>query len=201
MEQQLKIFMSLGGKMKVGDKIRILKDELHCAEVKYGDILEIIIVDYKNNNITVNHKKGNWDFSIFSLGKGFELLKTVNESSGPEDTKPELPSDTATGTKSDTGKPRLSLIPKSALWGMAKAFTYGEKKYGTHNFRKGISYSRLADATMRHLTAYMEGEDNDDESGNPHLDHALASLAMLKFMSVHRQGMDDRWLDPLKVDK
>lgn len=99
------------------------------------------------------------------------------------------------GTKNDKGKPRISLIPKEALWGMADAFTYGAKKYGDHNFRGGIEYTRLADACMRHLTAFISGEDLDDESGNCHIDHALASLGMLKFMMSHRKEMDDRYKD------
>lgn len=105
------------------------------------------------------------------------------------------------GKKFDQGKPRLSLIPKEAIWAAARGFTYGEKKYGTHNFREGIKYSRLSDATMRHLTAWLEGEELDPESGNSHLDHALASLSMLTFMSVHKPDMDDRWIDPRKKKK
>ncbi len=97
------------------------------------------------------------------------------------------------GTKHDNGKPKLSIIPTDALWGMAKALTYGANKYSLHNFRNGIDYTRLADAAMRHLTVWMEGEELDKESGNSHLDHAMASLAMLKFMSVHRKEFDDRW--------
>ncbi len=103
------------------------------------------------------------------------------------------------GLKFDNGKPRLSLIPKEAIWGMARGLTYGEKKYGTHNFRNGLAFTRLADAALRHLTVWLEGEELDLESGNSHLDHALASLAMLKFMAEHRKDMDDRWLDPEKV--
>lgn len=96
------------------------------------------------------------------------------------------------GTKHDSGKPRISLIPRDALWGCANALTYGEIKYGTNNFKNGIDYSRLADACYRHLSAFMEGENIDEESGNCHLDHAMASLAMLKYMSVHKKEKDDR---------
>jgi len=97
------------------------------------------------------------------------------------------------GKKNDQDKPAMALIPKDALIGLGNALGYGAKKYGQHNFRNGIAYTRLVSACMRHLSAFVEGEDLDIESGNPHLDHALASLAMLKFMTVHRQEMDDRW--------
>lgn len=98
------------------------------------------------------------------------------------------------GNKNDQSKPDLSLIPTDALWGMAAALTYGAKKYDRHNFREGIAFSRLVAATMRHLSAWNEGENTDSETGLSHLDHAIASLAMLKFMEVNRQDMDDRYI-------
>lgn len=97
------------------------------------------------------------------------------------------------GKKNDSGKPDLSLIPKDAIWGMGAALTFGANKYGKHNFREGMAYTRLAAACMRHITAYNEGETTDTESGLSHLDHAMASLAMLKFMETNRPDMDDRW--------
>ena len=98
------------------------------------------------------------------------------------------------GNKNDSEKPAISLIPAEALWGMAKAFTYGAKKYGSHNFKAGIQYSRLADAAYRHLSAFMGGENIDQESGNSHLYHCLASVAMLVFMAEKRPSMDDRYV-------
>jgi hypothetical protein len=97
------------------------------------------------------------------------------------------------GIKHDNGKPRISLIPREALEGAAKALTFGANKYNAHNFKKGIEYSRLVDAVMRHLIAWIDGEDNDLESGLSHLDHALASLSMLKYMEVNKTEMDDRY--------
>lgn len=97
------------------------------------------------------------------------------------------------GLKFDQNKPKVSLIPEEAILGMAKAFTYGAEKYQAHNFRKGILYSRLLDATYRHLLAFSTGEDVDTESLNEHIDHAMASLAMLKFMTKNVPEMDDRF--------
>ena len=97
------------------------------------------------------------------------------------------------GIKHDSNKPRLSLVPKEAFWGMAQALTFGANKYAADNFKEGIEYRRLADAVLRHLTAWVDGENNDPESGLSHLDHALASLAMLKYMEINRPDMDDRY--------
>lgn len=97
------------------------------------------------------------------------------------------------GLKYDSGKPRLSLVPKEAYWGMAAALTYGAQKYAADNFKKGIEYRRVADAALRHLTAWLDGEELDPESGLSHLDHALASVAMLKYMAVNVPECDDRF--------
>ncbi len=103
------------------------------------------------------------------------------------------------GIKHDDSKPDLSLIPTDALWGTAAALSYGAKKYQRHNFRNGLNYSRLVAAAMRHLTAWNEGEEVDNESLLSHLDHAMATLAMLKFMSVNKKEMDDRYITEKKV--
>jgi len=98
------------------------------------------------------------------------------------------------GMKFDNNKPRISLIPREALEGMAKALTFGSVKYSAHNFKNGLLYSRLADATLRHILAWVDNETNDPESGLSHLDHALASLSMLKYMEVNKPEMDDRYV-------
>lgn len=97
------------------------------------------------------------------------------------------------GTKADNSKPQLNLIPSEALTGMAKAFMYGAKKYNRFNFKKGLEYTRLTDAAMRHILQFLDGEEQDVESGEDHISHALASLAMLKYMMANRPEMDDRY--------
>lgn len=96
------------------------------------------------------------------------------------------------GIKYDAGKPAISLIPSEAVEETAIALTYGANKYGRHNYKKGMKHSRLYDAAMRHLLAYNKGEDIDAESGNSHLAHAAASIAMLIYMTKNRPDLDDR---------
>ncbi len=45
---------------------------------------------------------------------------------------------------------------------------------------------------MRHLTAWWEGEDNDPESGLPHIYHAAANIAMLVEFIDKNKGRDNR---------
>lgn len=93
----------------------------------------------------------------------------------------------------DTSKPRLSLIPKSALWALGGALTYGEKHYGTHNWRKGIPVSVLLDAALRHINEFNAGENIDQKSQNPHLGNAMANLAMAIELLQTNPDMDDRF--------
>lgn len=97
------------------------------------------------------------------------------------------------GTKADDSKPDLSLIPKDALWEMAKAFTYGANKYGRHNYREGIEISRLLAAAMRHITQFNEGENHDEESQALHLGNAMAGIAMAIYMYYNKPDMDNRY--------
>lgn len=96
------------------------------------------------------------------------------------------------GVKHDLGKPKLHLIPLEALELMAHSFEYGMHKYGKRNYEKGIAYTRLADAALRHLYKWIHGQDKDKESGLNHIGHALSNLAMLAYMIKHFPDLDDR---------
>lgn len=96
------------------------------------------------------------------------------------------------GLKYDTGKPKLHLIPIEALELMAAALEYGMHKYSKRNYEKGIAYTRLADAALRHLYKWIHKEDIDKESRLNHIGHALSNLAMLAYMIKHFPDLDDR---------
>ena len=97
------------------------------------------------------------------------------------------------GIKHDTGKPPISLLHRSFVEGTAQVMAYGAQKYGRFNFCKGMNYTRLSDAAMRHLIAWVDGEDLDPESGLPHLFHAAASINMLCGNIALSVGKDDRY--------
>jgi hypothetical protein len=98
------------------------------------------------------------------------------------------------GTKYDEGKPRYDLLPAEALEQIVNVYTYGVGKYDAHNWRKGMSLSRLFSASMRHLWAFWRGEDIDRESGLYHLAHAAFSVCgMLQFVLEGRKELDDRY--------
>ncbi len=96
------------------------------------------------------------------------------------------------GKKFDEGKLRFDLIPPEAEEALARVLTMGAAKYGDRNWEEGIKFSRLYAAMRRHLNSHRTGEVLDPESGLPHLDHALANLAMMvTFQSRGRVELDD----------
>lgn len=97
------------------------------------------------------------------------------------------------GTKHDTGKAPLSLVPRIALELEARVMAMGAKKYGKFNYRAGFDYSRLIDAALRHITAFNDGQDNDEESGLSHLAHARCCLGMLLDCINLGTATDDRY--------
>lgn len=94
--------------------------------------------------------------------------------------------------KFDHGKEELDLIPYECLKGMGEVLAMGKKKYGGYNWTKGIHFSRLISASMRHLGKFNAGQDFDDESFLNHVDHAMVNLAFLKWMYENRKDLDDR---------
>ena len=98
------------------------------------------------------------------------------------------------GVKHDQGKARFDLLPYDALWDVAEVYTFGAKKYEDHNWARGMKWSRIFGAMMRHAWAYWGGEDLDKESGLPHMSHvAWCALTLLSYRK-RKVGTDDRFI-------
>jgi len=95
--------------------------------------------------------------------------------------------------KFDGEKPRMDLLDAQALEGLAAVLTFGAKKYAAHNWRKGISNSRLIAALLRHLFAIARGEETDPESGLPHIDHVGCCWMFLSNNMKNRPDLNDVW--------
>ena len=97
-----------------------------------------------------------------------------------------------TARKDDTNKARFDLIPPRPLYQLAEVYTAGAKKYADRNWEKGMKWGRIFGAIMRHLWSFWMGENNDRESGQPHLAHAAwGCLTLLEYTNTHPE-MDDR---------
>lgn len=94
--------------------------------------------------------------------------------------------------KHDQDKPRLELLSRVALEEISRVLAFGAGKYGEFNWKKGMSWSRLHGAAMRHVLAHMSGEDLDPESGLSHLAHAECCLMFLSEYEKKGLGTDDR---------
>ena len=114
------------------------------------------------------------------------LPKTIGDMLKPHPVKTEA-------AKFDGGKPPLGLISRYALEQEAHVMQFGMDKYGRDNWRAGMDFSRLVDATLRHVYAFADGEDNDHETGLSHLAHARCCLAFLLEYEGKRVGKDDRY--------
>ncbi len=98
------------------------------------------------------------------------------------------------GVKHDEEKPQMALIPAIALEEEAKVWTFGAKKYDTWNWKKGLTYTRILSAMLRHTIAIMKGEDFDKESGCLHAAHIRCGAGMLiDFSLSNRRDLDDRY--------
>ncbi len=87
----------------------------------------------------------------------------------------------------------MSLLSSIALLKISEVMTYGKIKYAAHNWRGGFVWSRPLAAAMRHLVAYIGGQDKDPETGLSHLAHcACCILFLLEFEDTHPE-LDDRY--------
>lgn len=94
--------------------------------------------------------------------------------------------------KYDTQKLRLELIPPSLLKAVGAVLTYGAVKYADRNWEKGTNWTRILGSLERHLLAFKNGEDNDPESGLPHLWHVACNITFLIEFQEASLGTDDR---------
>ena len=106
-----------------------------------------------------------------------------------EETKPSNPKDII-----GSNKVPYHFWPNTATVLGAMACMYGNLQYGRTNWRAaGIRTSIYYDALMRHMNAWFdEGEDNDPDSGLPHLAHALACIAIIVDAQAAGKLNDDR---------
>jgi hypothetical protein len=104
----------------------------------------------------------------------------------------ELPSGGVKGVKTA----RMDLIPFDALWQIALVYGAGAAKYAERNWESGYDWSKSFGALQRHLALFWAGEDNDPETGLPHLAHAGWHCLALMAFSARELGSDDRTLDP-----
>jgi len=121
-----------------------------------------------------------YDYNLTDNGLKGVVIQAETKDSGTE------------ALKFDNEKPDPTMIPMSAVIGEAKALGFGANKYGRSNWKKGMDWMRPAGAALRHLYAWISGEDIDPESGLNHLYHVKCNISFLIEYQEKGLGNDNR---------
>lgn len=101
-----------------------------------------------------------------------------------------------TGGEKGTKAQRYDLLPGEALDIIAEHYAVGAEKYAAHNWRRGYEWSKAFAAMMRHAWLFWRGEDNDKETGTPHMAavafHAMSLLTFGRYPERYAR-FDDRY--------
>ena len=109
--------------------------------------------------------------------------------------------DEKTGGQKGTKLATFSLLPWSILREVAEHYGRGKRKYSSRNWEKGYNWSYSYDALQRHLEAFWNRDDIDDdpelyEEGEPHtVRHIIPAIwhcLALAYFSRYNVGTDDR---------
>lgn len=101
--------------------------------------------------------------------------------------------------KYDAGKVRLDLLPPKAILELGKVLTFGANKYSPNGWRKATTADDLDSfkaALLRHVFAYLDGEESDPETGLPHLAHAMCNAAFLVELSAPKKTKQSQETNP-----
>ena len=92
---------------------------------------------------------------------------------------------TSTGLRYNDGKMRPTLISPHALQGLMAVLEFGARKYAPRNWERGLpgGLEPILDSLLRHVFAMMRGEEVDQESGLPHIDHVLCNAMFYSHLS------------------
>ena len=90
--------------------------------------------------------------------------------------------------KSDAGKLELDLVPVQIVRDIAEVRMYGNKKYGNPDNWKTVEMRRYVNAMLRHMAAFVEDYDSEDEeSGIEHYKHLACNVAFICEMMKARE--------------
>jgi hypothetical protein len=95
----------------------------------------------------------------------------------------------------------MGLLSHTAMLGTAKVLEFGAKKYSADGWREGMEWRRLIGAAYRHLGAFQDGQDYDEETGLCHLHHLSCCVMFLQEYFEKGMGTDDRFVreKPVKM--
>lgn len=121
------------------------------------------------------------------------LYKWVVGYEANESKPKEVRSVSSTGGEKGVKLARFDLIPPRAHRLLAEHYGRGAEKYDDNNWRKGYEWGKSVAALERHLNAFKDNEDYDEETGSLH----LVAVAWHAFTLIESYfdypEFDDRW--------
>jgi hypothetical protein len=91
------------------------------------------------------------------------------------------------------GKLQWSLVDYDSLEGLVNVLEYGATKYAPHNWKKGMPVTQVTESLLRHLFAFLRGEDVDPESGCRHISHVMCNTMFLEYIMREKPHFDNRY--------
>ena len=151
--------------------LRLCSEKSHCQDCAYLDGLSC-------DELYLDSQR-----MIERLIDENRALKTELRTNGKDHFRSGTKMDPDQEAKSDSGKPRLTLVPPKIIWDIAAVRQYGvEVKYpvtGVDGWRT-IGEERIRDAAARHFLRYLtDPKGVDEESGLRHLWHLATNIAFL----------------------
>lgn len=99
------------------------------------------------------------------------------------------------GERKNKGKLRWRNFPLFLVRPLIEVGHFGETKYKTFNFLKGLTVLDCMDCIKRHLDKFEDPafDDNDEESQASHLAHVAWNALVALYMIKNRPDLDDRF--------
>ena len=89
------------------------------------------------------------------------------------------------------GKLKWSLVDWKSLEPMVRVLEMGAEKYAPFNWTKGMPVTEVSESLLRHMFAYLDGEDTDPESGIEHLGHVMCNVMFLIHIMREKPEFDN----------
>ena len=86
------------------------------------------------------------------------------------------------------GKLKWGLVNFNSLKPLVKVLMFGANKYSPNNWMKNMSLKEIEESSFRHLTAIMDGEMYDKESGELHIGHLMCNAM---FWNYHYNKLNE----------
>jgi len=132
---------------------------------------------------TAHISLSSWKKTFYDMEEGFSMANKNKHCK-----KGENPKDRLGVLKVD-----LSLVPPIAIVHCATGMMDGARKYDPYNWRKNNVKARIyVAAAMRHLLAWLDGEEVASDSKVHHLGHVMACCAILLDAQEGKNLEDDR---------